>query len=51
MIDADAGAEELEPAAGARALDYGVLLSVVLPNSSATTVAKGKTVDEPTILI
>ena len=29
----------------------GVLLSVVLPNSSATAVAKGKTVDEPTILI
>ena len=29
----------------------GVLFSVVLPNSSATAVAKGNTVEEPTILI
>ena len=29
----------------------GVGLPVVLPNCSATAVAKGKTVDEPTILI
>ena len=29
----------------------GVLCPVVLPNSSATAVEKGKTVEDPTILI
>jgi hypothetical protein len=41
MLDADAGAEQLEAAAGTGGLDLGGLEGVVLPNCSATTVAKG----------
>ncbi len=41
MLGADAGAEQLEAAAGAGRLDDGVLNWPLLPNCSATAVVNG----------